>query len=102
MSVCASLAEPSATDDSVLNTELRVLVAWSDWHALRGKRAQAVAPKLAALAVKLGISEMRVTARFWILVGGMGRMKRIGEEPEAHADGTVRRGKFGKTWAKAQ
>jgi len=90
------------TSDSLLTNELRELIAWSDWHSLRGKRPEAVAPKLAALASKHGVSEMRVTARFWALIGGLGRLPRIGQEPEEGADGTMRRGKFGsKTWAVA-
>lgn len=81
-------------DERALDGELKELVAWSDYHALRGRREQEAAPHIRKIAEKFGLPETLVWARFWLFVGVYGRTTRIGEQPTVE-DGQLKKGKYG-------
>jgi len=78
-----------------LDIDLKALVAWSDWAALRNRRGEEAAPHLKKIAAKHGVDVARVEARFWVLVGFFGRTCRVGWEPTVDANGSLRKGKHG-------
>lgn len=80
---------------TALDAELRQLVAWSDYHALRDRREQEAAPHIQKIAEKHGASESLVWARFWMFVGIYARITRVGHEPSVDANGSLRKGKHG-------
>lgn len=80
---------------SALETEIKELVAVTDFYALRDRREEAAAPHIVKLASKHNVSEALCWAKFWLLVGFFARTTRVGEEPSVGDDGRLQKGKYG-------